>query len=185
MNIIRHWMTLCETAFRLPPIRPASEDIYDVINATYPFGRNVGPRMVPIDWLKGGVAANDAEASRVAKLKAALTGKGGYISRPIVDTDGNIIEGQHRYEALRQLGATQVPVHVIEDLAANIDVPAFLAAINHSQRMSSDHRTQVARHVLDAVADEGSAAAARAAYEPPKGFEAAWNAAFDFLEASR
>ncbi len=168
------------------PIRMPSEDVGATINAQYNFGRSVGPRVVPIESLNGGVALNDpVQAARVAALKTQMVGPNGYISRPIVDTEGNVIEGQHRLEALRQLGVKTVPVHVIQDLGANVNEAALQKAAKDAQpMMHGDQRTQLIGHVLGAVADEGSPSAVRDLYEPPNGYGPAWNAALDFLENS-
>jgi len=112
-----------------------------------------------------------------------MTGPGGFISRPIVDTEGNVIEGQHRLEALRQLGVTNVPVYVIQDLAAGIDAPALKEAMNASQPMRSDQRNQITAMLLEALADEGSVAAVEAGYEAPRGYAEAWKAGLQFLNA--
>jgi len=137
-----------------------------------------------IDQLKGGVALGDPEqAARIAALKEKMNGPGGFISRPIVDTEGNVIEGQHRLEALRQLGVTNVPVYVIQDLAAGIDAPALKEAMNASQPMRSDQRNQITAMLLEALADEGSVAAVEAGYEAPRGYAEAWKAGLQFLNA--
>ncbi len=167
------------------PVKMPSEDVGATINAQYNFGRNVGPRTVPIDSLSGGVALNNpAEAARVAALKAQMAGPNGYISRPIVDTDGNVIEGQHRLEALRQLGIKNVPVHVIQDLGADVDEAGLQAAVKSAQHMHGDQRNQLISHVLGAVADEGGPTAVRNLYDAPQGYGPAWNAALGFLERS-
>jgi len=111
-----------------------------------------------------------------------MSGPDGHISRLIVDTDGNVIEGQHRLEALRQLGVKNVPVHVIKDLASNVDTVGLENAIKSAQSMHGDQRHQIIQNLLEAVAEEGSARKVREDYEEPTGYTKAWNAALDFLE---
>ena len=184
-----HWEDITpkpESAALKLPVRPATEDVNDTMNASFVHGRDLGPNQVPIDSLKGGVALNDpAQAARVNALKAQMTGADGYLSRPIVDTDGNVIEGQHRVEALRQLGVTNVPVHVIEDLAKDVDTAGLGNAIKSAQSMHGDQRTQLMQHVLESVRDEGSPAAVRSSYDPPRGYEPGWKAALDFLDKDK
>jgi ParB-like nuclease family protein len=165
------------------PVRGPSEDVFDTMQASFVHGRNIGPRTVKIDSLNGGVALNDpAQAARISQLKEQMSGPNGFISRPIVDTEGNVIEGQHRLEALRQLGIKNVPVHVVQDLAANIDTAGLHSAIKEAQPMHGDQRTQLIQDLLESVQNEGSPAAVRQAYDPPAGYGKAWNAALGFLE---
>lgn len=165
------------------PTRPATENVSNVLDAQFVYGRDLGPRTMPIDKLTGGVAMdNPKQAARVTELKTQMSGPEGYISRPIVDTQGNVIEGQHRLEALRQLGVKNVPVHVIEDLAAGLDTDALHAAIQKAQRMHGDQRTQFVRDLLETTKTEGSPAAVMSGYDAPPGYEAAWKAGLDFLE---
>lgn len=168
---------------RVVDARPPSESVSRAMDATFNHGRVVGDRTVPLSSLTGGVALDDpAQAARVARLADNIAGQDGYFARPIVDTDGNVIEGQHRLEALRQLGATDVPVHVVQDLGKGVDEAGLNGAIDAAQKMHPDQRHQLVRNLLEVKADEGSPAAVREAYDPPAGFERAWNAALDFLE---
>ncbi len=166
------------------PVRPSSDDIHDTVASNFKYGQDVGPTTVPMDRLQGGVdLAQPKEAARVDELAGQMSGPDGYVSRPIVDTDGNVIEGQHRIEAMRQLGVTQVPVHLVQDLAKDVDAPALEAAIKKAQPgMHPDHVQQLAQNVLEAHADMGSPAGVREAYEQPKGFEPAWEGALTHLE---
>jgi hypothetical protein len=166
------------------PVRPASEDVHDTVASSFKYGQDVGPSTVPIDSLNGGVDLNQPkETARVDALAKQISGPDGYISRPIVDTDGNVIEGQHRVEALRQLGATEVPVHVVQDLAKGVDVPAMEAAVKQGQPgMHSDQVQQLTQYALEAHAEMGSSAGVRQAYDPPEGHEPAWEAALSHLE---
>ncbi len=165
------------------PIRAASEDVGQTMDATFKYGLDMGPATMPIGNLAGGVAMdNPAQAARVSALAKKMTGDGGFISRLIVDSKGNVVEGQHRLEALRKLGVTNVPVHKIKDLAADVDHIALEDAVRAAQRMHSDQSTQLIRELLLAVDDAGSAAAVREAFEPPVGYEKAWAAALAKLE---
>jgi len=187
MSDLRHWLKLTEVTLRLPggksvPITAPSESIGSTIDASFEHGVPVGPSVVPLKSLHGGVSLSDpVQMARVKKLQADISGPDGYFSRPIVDDSGDVIEGQHRIEALRQMGIKNVPVYVVKDLAKSVDLLGLKTAVDRAQRMSSDLRHQVIRRVLDAIDDEGSAAAAHEAYEAPQGYENAWNAALRFL----
>ena len=164
------------------PVRPPSENVGEVLDAQFPYGRDLGSRTVPIDSLSGGVALdNPAQKARVASLRDQMAGPGGYISRPIVDTEGNVIEGQHRLEALRQLGVQAVPVRVLQDLSLGVDTAGMKAAIKAAQPMHSDQAGQLVSNALEALADEGGNHAELSNYLAPKGYEPGWQAAVDYL----
>ena len=101
-----------------------------------------------------------------------------------MDETGDVIEGQHRVEAVRQMGVKEVPVYVVKDLARLVDLTGLKAAVDQAQKLHPDQRHQLIRHVLEAMAEEGSAAAAYAAYDAPQGYENAWDAALRFLQAA-
>lgn len=166
--------------FESIPIRPPSDDIIRVMHSNFLYGRTIGPKTVKIYTLSGGVdLSNSSERKRVDKLKELIPN--GYISRLIVDTDGNVIEGQHRLEALRELGINDVPVYVIEDLAKDIDIIKLENIAQESQPIHSDQVNQLIRNIMELIVEEGSASKVLDEYEPPRGFEKAWNAIFKEL----
>lgn len=165
------------------PARPSTDDPSDVARSCFVYGRDIGNKIFPITKLKGGVnLADPQQRKRIETLVQLMSSPDGYISRLIVDTDGNVLEGQHRLEALRQMNVSKVPVRVAEDMARNIDVDALNAAINCVQKMHVDQRKQIIEMVLEAFRDEGSVRLVRDDYEPPRGYERAWNAVLDALE---
>jgi 8-oxo-dGTP pyrophosphatase MutT (NUDIX family) len=165
------------------PAAPASDDVEQVLSANFEHGVSIGPRTVPTARLKGGVRLSDpTQQARVETLVEKMRGPGGHIARPIVDTDGNVLEGQHRLEAMRQLGVTHAPVHLVRDLAKDISLAHLHEAITAAQPMHSDQRHQLTRSVLEALADEKTPARVRENYEAPKGFEKGWHGALDHLE---
>lgn len=101
----------------LRDVRPPRENISQVISANTNAGRVVGERFRPISELTGGVSNAADDQRRVASLVDAMSGPEGYVERLIVDDAGNVIEGQHRLEALRKLGVTDVPVLEYKDLS--------------------------------------------------------------------
>ena len=141
-------------------IRPASENLADVVDFNFLHGRVIGDQTVPISSLSGGTSSTTTEANRVSKLVRQMSGPNGYIERPIVDDAGNVIEGQHRLDALRQLGIDQVPVTVIKDLERGYNTDAMKAAIKQSGVARSDHVNQLMDHALNAIHEEGTPQAA-------------------------
>ena len=166
-------------AFR--DIRPARENVGDVMRANTTAGRLVGERMRPLSELTGGVSDALDDQRRVAALVDAMSGPEGYIERLIVDDAGNVIEGQHRLDALRRLGVQEVPVIEYRDLERGL--PLFrMRDAAAAQGIHPDQAQQIAQQLAEIYADEGGDMAEIAMYEAPRGFENAWQAAMDALK---
>jgi hypothetical protein len=160
----------------LKDVRPSTDDVFQVMDANTTAGKVTGDKMMPIDKLVGGVTEAADDARRVDQLVEQMSSPEGYVSRLIVDDAGNVIEGQHRLEALRRLGATKVPVTQYADLERAIpfaDVRDAAAA----QGIHPDQANQIAKQLAEIYADEGGNMAEIMNYGAPKGFEAAWEAA--------
>lgn len=149
-------------------VRPASEDVHAVAAANFEHGLPVGNRTFPIDNLKGGIVNSPAEISRVDRLAEQINGPDGYISRPIVDDVGNIIEGQHRVAALQKLGIKEVPVTVIKDLARDYDLDAIKNAVKNVGPLHPDQVHDIVGQVLQLTHKEnGNPVAVWNGYEFP------------------
>lgn len=186
----RHYIRLLEqdqSSLRIAgkniPITPPTDDPDDAISSNFMHGMSIGPKTMPVSAITGGVRMSDPqEARRIERLKAAILGPGGHISRILVDQDGNVIEGQHRFEALCSLGATEIPVWVIANFTDMVDFDAAVAAVRAAQPMHVEHARQLVSMALENAMEEGSVAAVRTDYEEPRGFDAGWHAALDYLE---
>ncbi len=176
-------MTMGGTAFGAPrgamgagptrPVRPSPDDPYQALDAAFKYGAYGGNRTMPINRLTGGVANQAIEQARVDALRKAIAGPEGYTSRLLVDDAGNIIEGQHRFEALRGMGETKVPVTVLKDLSRGYNVQAMEDAV----RKLGAHPDQVkgiVQRALEVSAEAGSPAKALGNYELP-----GWQSHFD------
>ena len=149
----------------LSRVRPASEDIHEVMDATSPYMRYVGNRRVPTDLLNGGVGGASNDARRVQDLVGQMEGPDGYIRRLIADDAGDVVEGQHRLDALRGLEVPQTPIHLIEDMSRGYDLPRMQDAVSG---LHPDQQTQMIRHALDGLRQYGSRAADE--LEMPSGY---------------
>jgi hypothetical protein len=151
-------------------VKPPTDDVYEVMDATFNYGKLGGNKTIPIDQLTGGVRMNDpTEARRVKELADKISSPEGYISRIIVDDSGNVLEGQHRLEALRLLGEKNVPVSVIEDLSNKYDISAMENAIQGKFR--SDQSNQLIRQAIDTLEEAGSVEKALSDYSMPPMFQ--------------
>jgi hypothetical protein len=151
-------------------VKPPTDDVYEVMDATFNYGKLGGNKNIPIDKLTGGVRMSDpAEVKRVKELAAKISGDNGYISRIIVDDKGNVLEGQHRLEALRLLGEKNVPVAVIEDLSNKYNIPAMKKSLEGQLR--SDNVNQMVKRAIDAIEESGSVDKALTDFAMPAQFQ--------------
>lgn len=136
-------------------VKPPTDDVYEVMDATFEYAKLGGNKTLPIDQLTGGVKMTDPkEVKRVKDLAEKISSPDGYVSRIIVDDLGNVLEGQHRLEALRLLGEKNVPVAVIQDLSNKYDIPAMKKALEGKFR--SDETRQLLKHSIDTLEEAGS-----------------------------
>lgn len=163
-------------------IRPSTDDVYKVMEANTTAGKVIGDKMMPINKLSGGVTAAADDARRVDKLVKEMSSPDGYISRLIVDDAGNVIEGQHRLEALRKMGVSEVPVTQYADLERAVPFSSMRDAAA-AQGVHPDQANQIAKQLAEIYADEGGDMAEVMQYSAPKGFEKAWDAAISALPA--
>ncbi len=84
---------------------PSDSVVRSAATGTYEGATSTKNEVAAVDSLEGGVRLNDPkERARVDALKQSLQDPNGYFERVVVDGDGNVIEGQHRLEAARELG---------------------------------------------------------------------------------
>jgi hypothetical protein len=137
-------------------VKPPSDNILNVRQSNFNHSRPIGNETVNIDELSGGVRLSDpSERKRVDELASKISSPDGYISRIIVDQDNNVIEGQHRLEALRQIGVQDVPVYKIEDLEASMPVDKMRDAMNEVGAIHPDYVHQLLGHALDHISEAG------------------------------
>lgn len=137
-------------------IRDPLEDVGEVMDANFEFGRILGNKIIDIELLYGGVVGTGNDNSRVETLINAISSPDGYFERLIIDTEGNVIEGQHRLDAIKHLGAKKVPVVVIEDFNAKYSTNAMRKAVKNVGVIHSDAIHQIIQRAIEAILEEGS-----------------------------
>jgi hypothetical protein len=139
-----------------PTVKPPSDNVATVRQSNFRYPKTIGNQTVGIDKLSGGVRMSDPnEVKRVKALADQIASPEGYISRIIVDHNDNVIEGQHRLEALRQLGIKDVPVYKIEEMADTMPVDQMKSAVQGVGAIHPDHVGQIINHALESIASEG------------------------------
>jgi hypothetical protein len=162
-----------------PKVKPPSDNVANVRQANFQYPKTIGNQTVAIDKLSGGVRMSDPnEVKRVKALADQIASPEGYISRIIVDHNNNVIEGQHRLEALRQLGITDVPVWKIEEMADTMPVDKMEAAVQAIGSIHPDHVGQLVSHALEHISEEGIDMARQMNYGR---FQKHYNAALDAI----
>jgi len=168
---------LLETIAALRDIRPAAESLHDVARSNFKYGMVGKNEMVPIDKLTGGVSTAADDARRVDELFQQMSGPQGYVERLIADDAGNVVEGQHRLDALRRLQAREVPVSRLHDLSRPYDVQRVERAIAEGGVKHPDQITQLAREAFESAFRHGGPAKVLAEREMPAPYTAAYEAA--------
>jgi ParB-like nuclease domain len=166
------------------PVRRASEDPHEVADATFKYGKVIGNRTVHIDTLKHGTSVSESP-ERVHHLAKQMSGPGGYISRPIVDDSGEVLEGQHRVAALKHLGVKKVPVTVVKNLARNHDEESLEKAARSVGGLHPDQVKGLVHNALEASHEEGGPDKVMSTHEFPRGFEKHYAAVFNAMKAKK
>jgi hypothetical protein len=162
-------------------IRPPKENLSTITSSLSNNAKVIGDETVNIDTLQGGIGQEVGDIKRVDDLAKKLSTKGSYIERLIVDDAGNVIEGQHRLDALRKLGVKEVPIVRIKDYMR--DFPSDVKdTIRSAQKMPSDQVNQLESMLAEIYAQENGNISEIMKYDVPKGYEAAWSAAINVLK---
>ena len=171
-----------ENRYRLSDfnIKPSSDNIHAVAEAN-DLNISVSYENISIGELYGGVDLNDiGERKRVDKLKEMILSDDGYISRIIIDGDNNVVEGQHRFEALSELGFDYAPVVRLKGIDDYIkNRTEIINILEKNGVYNSDHRYYILNNIAEIIADEKGKVESLREYIPPKGYEKAWNLAIE------
>ena len=155
-------------------VRPAKERLSDVADSNFDIGIPQGDKTVDINSLVGRMSSAADDAQKVDALAKQMASDGGYIERLIVDQFGNVIEGQHRLNALRKLGVKDVPVSVINDYSSTFEMLT-------KSGMRPEHARNVVQYSAEMLKDSGTAAKVLEEYELPKGYEDKFRAALKHM----
>lgn len=136
---------------------------------------------VDISLLNGGTdLRQSSERKRVDALKAKIMSDEGYIARLIIDANNNVVEGQHRLDALRELGFDKAPVVRLFGVSDFVDDENALQAVLAANEVHhSDHRNRLIEMLCKILYEEKGNVSELRDYEAPRGFEKGWNAAVE------
>lgn len=155
-------------------IRPPKESLYDVASSNFDFALPVGNKTVDIKSLKGMVSASAYDQNKIKNLASKIKSPEGYIERLIIDDKGNVLEGQHRLQALRQIGQSDVPVSIIKDMSSIVDNVK-------KSGLRSEQARNIVQNAYEMVNEVGSAKKAMEMYDIPKEYKKAYEIAFKNL----
>lgn len=165
---------------------PSATSISNAGNGTFDGSWTEKRLNFPIIDLKGGVRLDDkVERARVDSLKAQMRGESGYIERIIIDQEGNVIEGQHRLEAMRELGMKDIPVVMLSEDASNIpNVKSVRDAFEKVSGLLPEQARQMIDQAGKIVGKEGVKALRE--YSMPAGkLQEAWSKLINLLDKKR
>lgn len=167
------------------PVRAARESLHDTADANFIYGSVGKNETVPIDSLNSGyLSKSPLDHARVADLKNSISGPDGYIERLIVDGQGNVIEGQHRLAAIRELGIDRVPISRIHDLAEGFNISTIEDAVRAAGVGHGDQVHGVVKGALEAAREYGSPQKALTETEMPGAWQKPYEAALRAMAVS-
>jgi hypothetical protein len=136
---------------------------------------------VPANELKPLINLGDPkERKRVDKLKEKILSEDGFISRVIVDGKNNVVEGQHRVQAMKELGYDLIPAVQLKSADDFIPDSASLDKVMRDAGLaSSDKRNQARQLIAEIINDEKGDVEKLREYEAPTGIKEVWSAAIE------
>jgi hypothetical protein len=154
---------------------PAKESLRAVADANFNYGIPIGNKVMDISSLKGIMSSSVDDQKKVNDLVAKIKSPDGFIERLIVDDAGNVLEGQHRLNALRKLGENQVPVSVIK----NMD-----NAINDltASGIRAENARQIVQNAYEMKSEAGSIGKAKKMFDIPSSYSSAYDIVFNYLK---
>jgi hypothetical protein len=122
------------------------------------------------------------EQRRISKIVNSIKSGKGYIERLIIDADGNIIEGGHRYLALKELGITDIPVVQLTEKARLLkNYNNILSEYSKVSELRPEQTRQMVEQAIDIINKEGISALDE--FEMPKQFQQSWNKLKDIIKS--
>lgn len=161
---------------------PSQRDVDNAVSGTYEGATTSKQETVNVDSLTGGVRLSDpAERRRVDALKVQMQSPNAHFTRVVVDAEGNVVEGQHRLEAARELGIKDVPILRVSPVSDAIPNASDVAKELQSRiPMRPEHARQLVDRAAEIVSAEGFGALKD--YDAPQGYEKEWNALTGILK---
>ena len=138
-------------------IKPSSDDVYEVMDSNFTYPKLIGNKTVDIKEIKGMLdLSNPRHIGRVKDLAEKISSPTGYISRIIIDDQGHVIEGQHRFEALKSLGYNEIPVTIIQDLENKYKIEETFNKLKSLKKLHSDQIRSLILNSIEALEDSGT-----------------------------
>jgi len=162
-------------------IRPARESLHDTAQALSKYAVPGSNAVLPIDRMTGGAGISVTDERKVQELMRRMSSPEGYVERLIADDTGGVVEGQHRFDALRQLGARDVPVSRVIDLSRPYDSAAVEDVIRKAGIRHPDQVNQLAGRAFEAAHEYGSPLRALSETELPSPYQGAYAAALQYM----
>jgi hypothetical protein len=155
-------------------IKPSTDNIQQVASSN-DLTINKKLENIPISDISYSINPNESgQRIRIDNLKKEIE-KNGYISRIIVDSSNTIVEGQHRYQALKELGFDYVPVVKLFGIDDYIKDRYGIEDLIKRENIHPDHKYQLIQMIAEIISDEKGNVNELRDYQPPRGFEKVWD----------
>jgi disulfide oxidoreductase YuzD len=161
-------------------IKPSSDDINEVARSN-DLTINRKLENIPVTEISYTINTNDPyQRTRIDNLKKQIE-QNKYISRIIVDSSNTIIEGQHRFQAIKELGFDSIPAVKLFGIDDYLKDREVIEDLLKKENIHSDHRYQLIQMISEIISDENGNIKELYNYEAPRGFERVWNIVIDFI----
>lgn len=155
-------------------IKPSSDDINEV-GRSNDLTINRKLENIPVTEISYSINLKDPhQRRRIDDLKDQIE-QNKYISRIIVDSSNTIIEGQHRFQAIKELGFDYIPAVKLFGIDDYIKDRQGVEDLLSKEKIHTDHKYQLIQMIAEIISDEKGKVNTLHEYEPPSGFERMWN----------
>ena len=158
------------------------ENIYQICDALGAFVYPKGKETVPTDQIHSQINGTPDDWARVKALAEQIGSPKGYIERIIIDEQGHVVEGQHRFEALKMLGYKNIPVYRIINFETTYNIPKIKEEVFKVMPLYGDRMTMFIKAIFENVIKEGSVMGAREYTFQSPDWQRAYEAALDVME---
>ena len=154
-------------------IKPSSDNVDEVARSN-DLTINRKLQNVPVSDISYTININDQQRKRIDDLKNQIE-TNRYISRIIVDSSNTIVEGQHRFQAIKELGFDIIPVVKLFGIDDYIKDREGIDSLLSKEKIHSDHKHQLISMIAEIISDEKGNINELKEYEAPRGFEKVWD----------
>ena len=154
-------------------IKSSYDNVYEVSRSN-DLTINRKEQNVPVSDISYTINLNDPkQRKRIDDLKNQIE-TNRYISRIIVDSSNTILEGQHRFQAIKELGFDIIPVVKLFGIDDYIKDREGIDILLSKEKIHSDHKHLLINMITKIISKEKGNINELKEYIAPDGFEKVW-----------